>query len=830
MQWKCWSILLPTFFLFNVADALLSQDTLYDYNGRILYIYLHNQDLDETSSTSAALNKIFKIPFNSKLTSGESLLNTTISSPPNGLCELVVATSALYSFCPSNDNDLLSINEYDPIANEWNLMSTQTNTSYLNGSSYLFTGSDPNAVYIFSGSSFNNSSRQVSDQMLRLDLISGEYSDASSRIQPSPFYKSTNLQINSNTQALFGGVSKDNSLVEMSEIPVWQYNSWAERPCENLNLTNINPRINSLVLPVFSNSNQYIINTTITDFDVSSVLLLGGTDLNNTNVNPQFASLNVSSTVWKWNDISDTITNANSSFSLDNILGAATVYDTLITITRSSKITKRSTNNDLSNIIVQLYNATTFEYIDQIDYSKLNNLVAVNHVVVHTNRNTIIALSVIIPILVIIIISTILFLLYKRYKLKKEEERNEMEIKEIVDFYENQHKQHSDLTFSTLSTDYKSFGDDSYHESGDDKIFMKDYNDDDDLSINSWRKKRIEFEKEKYNLTTKQHKANYSHSNSLLRSLSIASNFIQGSLSRKNSTQSSIATFVTANTSNQIKDIINSNNSTFNTENSNPKDKNFEASSIINENPFDTAASLYTIHSNDAYDLEPPPSVPKHSQLLMFPNRTNSTLHHIPEDASVSTFHSKNLGFISMKQAYQPQQHYNYSPQKNYMKQIGKHTSNLSYSSTSNSSIYSSPTRSPRRPLSMISTISSTSNDLYPFNNIPPLIEHENENGLNVEVDDNNNGDIDNDYNEMHNLDAQVLVGSKRRSKLRVVNPDESNNSESESIMSIIDINKQKTNDSKSRISSSSSENNNESSKIRKRVVSDEHNDESFSK
>jgi large-conductance mechanosensitive channel len=851
MQWKQWLLFILALLNCSItgSNALLSQKTLYDYNNRVLYIHLYHQ------SNDSSYNELYKIPFNSKFSSGNTISNSTIASPPSNLCEIVVTSLSLYSFCPSlssssnininnNYNNTLLINQYDPILNKWLPINLHSSIQYLNNSSYLFTNSDPSAIYIFSGL-YNNT--KSSNQMLRVDLNSLLISDASSRIQPSPFYKSTSLQINTNTQALFGGISNTNSFVSMMEIPLWQYNSWAERPCESLNNIEIQPRINSLVFPVFSLSNQYILNNTLTNFEVSSVLVIGGTNNNNNIATPQIVSLNTSTNVWQWNDLSTTLQTSNlnnnngnnQTLSIDDILVAGVIYDTLLTITPSNLGLHKKSDNPLSDSIIKLYNATTLEFIQEIDYSDLNNLLTTNKIVIHTNQKTIIAISVIIPILVLIIIATLIFWLVKKYKAKKEEERNEKEIKEIVDFYENQHKQNSNLTFSTSDSDCKSNS--SFYDF--DNILINNYDDDDNLSINSWRKKRNEFEQQQrsiFNLTKSRSPKKSSISNNLIRSLSVASNFIQNSLSRKNSTQSSIATFITAN--NSIKEIINQNNPSFNKQpddlskfNSN---KNFHSSNEVNENPFHSSDLSAVYSDNNSIISLPPPSVPKHSQLFMFPNRTNSTLHHIPENASISTFHSQTLGFIPMKQAYC----LNSSPQKNYMKQISKNNSNtLTYSSSSSSnssSIYSyshshsSPNKSPKIPLSLISTSSTFSTFMTPgsnsipmnFTNIPPLIEHENENEemqdpqlKNTDIDDANDFGSIND-NELNNIEVQVLVGSKRRSKLRVVNPDIEDQDFDTSSIQI---------EEKNRVSSSSSEKSCESGNIRKRVISDEHDKES---
>lgn len=674
--------------------------------------------------------------------------------------------------------------------------------------------------------------------MIRLDTTTWETSNAKSQVQPSPFYKSTGLQINSNTLALFGGVTSDNKMVSMMEIPVWQYNSWAERPCNISAAQDVQPRTGALVFPVFSETNQFAYNDTSTDFEVSSVLMIGGVGVNNTDVYPKIAALNVSTNVWEWEDLSNDLILADNNnaktgvkLSLDSILAAGIVYDTLLTISASSSssnssssLSKRSSISE-SQLTIQLYNATNLQHLSEVDYTAISDSAASTSPFSHSNKNLTIALSVIIPILVIIILTCLFVWLYKRYRKRKEDERNEKEIREIVDFYENQHKQFSETTFSSYDSDYKSNGGSDYDF---DKIDINNYNDGDDLSMNSWRRKRQDFQRQKSLFSMVKPKVDNLPdfgSNSVRRSLSVASNFISHSLKRSSSTQSSIATFVTAKSSLNQFDIGNDNINNTKFESDNNVNINSNVADADN-NPLEN--NLYTIHSNEStlYPTlpSPPPAIPKHSTLVSFPNRTSSTLNHIPEEASVSTFHSQTLGFIPMKQAY------NSSlaslPQHQYMKQIS--CSSINSSLTNSSSVYSYNSKSARRPLSMISTSTISSNvNVNPY---LPSVDPSNYRAFPQHGGNNydEQGSIADEG--LDNMEVQILVGSKRRSKLRVVNPDEDEESSNDET-NIVDISKDLNRDSqveeKSRCSSSSKEQGKEN-EVRKRVISDEYHDESF--
>lgn len=810
--------------LIGLSTALSPQDTIYDYNNRTVYIHL-NQN---SNTESEQINQLFRIPFNAKFNSGDTISNYTITPPPTNDCSLVVTSTDLLSFCPNGKN-LLAIARYDNDKDAWQNIPTKSGIMYYNDSTYIHTESDKTGIYIFSGASEFRGVTSLSNRMMRLDTQTWQASDASSRIQPQPFYKSTSVQINSNTQALFGGISGNNMLVPMMEIPLWQYNSWTERPCITIDNVPIASRIDALILPVFFNTNNYLLNETITTFEVSSILMLGGTDLNGTTVKPSVASLDISTYKWKWTDLTKNQT-FKDQHSWDDLyssvtsnIAAVSIYDTLLMInTDNNNNQKRDQKSQ--NYVITLYNATDFRQLDSVDYSCLNNLSLTKAQNYHFNKNLTIALSVVIPVLFIILLCVFLTYMYKKYKAKKEEERYGREVKEIVDFYENQHKRNSAYTFSSYDSDYKSTGEDDEFF---DDVKINDFEDGDNLSLNSWRRKKMDFQ---HNISIlSKVKPNFSkknNSSSLKRSLSNVSNIIHQSLSRKNSVHSSINAFTNGSLGRNLKlDPTCNNNST-------------------NENPFYSGESFKKPNVNQTTSplpTPPPPAVPKHTAMFTLPDRTDSLLYHIPENTSLTTFHSQNLGYLPLKPS--PTRS---SPQHNYMKKLASIERHLSIDSSFDSSIYSassnfyssspsrSPSRSPKRlsisspsrspsrlakrPLSIMSTSSLYSaNDAIPH--LPPHkfgdFEEADEDLSSIQEVGSIKGD------DANNIEVQVLVGSKRRTKLRVVNPD------TPELPVLAEQDEEDVSMITERCVSSSSEKSKES-EIRKRVVSDEYKDESF--
>lgn len=444
--------------LTTVMGLAQFQDTIYMYQNRTVFAHLRDNDL----------HTIFEIPFDVGYTSGDTDI-TTISPPSSDDCKLVGAETSLLAFCSSHNRTMLDVQKYYPLMGQWESLLIDSNITYYENTSYIHSMSDPKAVYMFSG--VNPKTSKLSNRMLKLDLVSLEITNAITSVQPTPFKSATNLEINSNTEMLFGGLT-DNGYSEISEIPVWQYNSWAERPCNVMSGGPLNGSSNAIVLPIFEKSNEFVYNSTTNSFEVSSVLILGGYDLSGQSLN--IGSLNVSSFVWEWNDLTEELStsqqNNETTLDLEKALGVVSLYDTLFVINESKK------RDDTSSYSIDLFDADSFGHVESVDYSTFQSEhQSGDHGV---NKSLIIAVSVIIPILVIILAVCFIIFYYRRYEKRKQDEMNEKEVTAIVDFYENQHKQLSESSFGTGGTTLN----DSLPTSARD-VVINNFDDGDNISI-----------------------------------------------------------------------------------------------------------------------------------------------------------------------------------------------------------------------------------------------------------------------------------------------------------------------------------------------------------
>ncbi|QPG76282.1 hypothetical protein FOA43_003668 [Brettanomyces nanus] len=704
--------------VFGTSDI---QDTVYNYEKSIAYI--HIQDSSISNDT------IIPLPFNAKYTSG-SLVNSTFSTPGNS-CELISANSSLYSVCSSDSSDI-ELFLLNATSQKWTELQLGDSVPLFEGSSYMNTFDDPLSLYIFGG--YDSDNEEISDRMLRVDLDKLTVSNFSTSVKPSSFYGASSLKINFNTELLVGG-KVSSGWIGMTQLALWQYGSWAFKSVSIPEDDVINARVQPLLLPVFD-STRYQLETTssnFSSFSVDSVMMLGGQLMGNSS-NPDFVSLNMSDNSWQWTPLDTDVSLSNSrvnskyddNLSLDEILGAATLYDTLIVIadnagkpvnssqTETNTVSKRS-----QSYYIKLYDTSTLEALNTVDYSSLAST-GKKKSSKETSKSAVIALSTIIPILVIIIAAVIGFLLYKRYKKRKEEEANEKEIKDIMEFYKSSGNQFSS-SYSSLGSDITEKaraseestldGDAEENDVDSDIIEINNYDDNDNLSITSWRRKRKLYEKQRKTRLR-------SGGGSLMRHISIMSSQLGMSLRRSFSYQSSVATELSTVPDSGYQDDFSDNG--------------------LPESPIRRPSSTYS------------PSL-KH-------NQSNSALYLIPEDSSVSPLRSSHRfkspvsgtpegspGILPTQQLEEHRQQKELSsvarqlrfnaPSKQGSRSMSRSTSRQSRPTSRSSSRPSSPSKFWRK--------------YDPFTQIS-----------------------DNKKEPDENMDVQILVSSKRRSKLRVTNPD----------------------------------------------------------
>lgn len=429
------------FWLFYIATVSLLQQTFYDYSHNELYVRLVNNDL-------------FSIKFDQQFGNSTDVA-TKLQSPRSHSTLTLAGDNKLYAFYRDSDGSI-GVDLFN--GTSWSAMDITNSFDFYNASSYLSTYDNVDKIYIYGGVSSTNTS-DVTDRLIELNLVSGEFSDdIALTVSPTSFYGASNILINFNTQLLVGGKAA-NGWVGLKQLAIWQYESWSFKSISNSD--NINSRQNSQVLPIFNRQDSHDIvqqqqngNGTST-VNIDGIMVIGGELIDDLS-KPHVLKLNVTGGDWSWTSLDDQL-----NLDMDSLMGSCVIYQTLVTF---------EADGDGYNI--NLYNVTnSVGRIDTVDYTVVAAPVHHNN---SNNKNVVIVVSVVVPIMVILLILSGWFF-FNKYKNSRDPSNN-YESFDIMDFYNNHSKKNS-LTF------------------GHDEVKVNNYEDNDNLSISSWRRKREEFEK-----------------------------------------------------------------------------------------------------------------------------------------------------------------------------------------------------------------------------------------------------------------------------------------------------------------------------------------------
>lgn len=226
---------------------------------------------------------------------------------------------------------------YDENKNNWVLatdnmtFSDVSDVSYYEGSS-IFTNPDSNSIYIYGGRC--SSSGVATDRLLSFDMDSFSFSNITTSTKPHGFYGAASQWAPSPQNSLVVGGRSNDGWLNMYQLATWNYASgWLFQAVERNNSFSVNSRINPIVLPIFApladNSSQ----TFTSSYRPNAMLLIGGDDSKGT-AKPEWAKLKVDTNTWTWEPV-------DTDINIEDVLGAAVLFDTLVLI-RGSASKKRS--------------------------------------------------------------------------------------------------------------------------------------------------------------------------------------------------------------------------------------------------------------------------------------------------------------------------------------------------------------------------------------------------------------------------------------------------------------------------------------------------------
>lgn len=341
--------------------ALATWNTLYSLEAGQAFLHLSNNDL--VLLNFSLTGKDLTLVDNQKI--------GKLATPPTDSTLFVFGTD-LYAFsgdtdaksdkvqnlCPTGGT--LSLSKYDTGANLWDNIpldygNIQDATFYL-GATYLSpvdtTTNDD--IYIYGG--ICSSSGAVTSRLLSFNPKTNEFANITTSTKPQPFYGATNLFApNPQTQLVIGGKSS-NGWLNMFQLATWAFNSgWSFEQLPSTSST-VNSRKYALALPVFQPLANSSISTIMNYYSTQSVLLVGG-DLSKENT-PFIQKLSMDSNDWHWSDV-------NSNFTQDDILGAATIFNTLIVV--------NSTKSSDDQYVINLFDSDSLQTVQSLQ-KNTNNL------------------------------------------------------------------------------------------------------------------------------------------------------------------------------------------------------------------------------------------------------------------------------------------------------------------------------------------------------------------------------------------------------------------------------------------------------------------------
>lgn len=320
-----------------------------------VYVHLDNDDLVSLNFSVLGFDDPTPYLIEDVDYNNDDTVETLASPPANST--IVLVDDSLYAFAPDGSDDgcgdgLLSLLKYNDDEDAWADVELDTDdiddASFYADATYLTSFLENNTIYLYGGRCSDGS---ITSRLLLLSLDTYKLANISTATVPQGFYGATNVNApDPQTQLVIGGRSSEGWL-SMYQLATWDFSSgWSFK--EVTGQQSLASRTGALALPIFSPVANNSVTTISNDFSVSQVLLLGG---DGDNIGTKAARLDTSDNDWLWAEV-------DPAFDVDDILGAATIFNTLVVF---NKTTSDKSKRDTSYKLL-LYDTTTFESVDNI--------------------------------------------------------------------------------------------------------------------------------------------------------------------------------------------------------------------------------------------------------------------------------------------------------------------------------------------------------------------------------------------------------------------------------------------------------------------------------
>ncbi|GBL50841.1 hypothetical protein CAJCM15448_31150 [Candidozyma auris] len=463
---------------FLLARSWAQWATFYSFNSGKVYMLLKNNDIVPLNFSITGFNDLDKYSSYSQrqidLQSGQQL--AAIASPPKN-STVFLHKDTLYAFTASDQESdfdvcgdgVFQLLSYDMTSDNWGAAGDNitfqdvSDISYYEGSSVL-TSPSSDFIYIYGGRCSSNG--KATDRLLSFNMETFSFSNITTSTKPHGFYgAATQWAPNPQNSLVVGGRSNDGWL-NMYQLATWNYDSgWSFQAVEKNDTFNVNSRVNPLLLPMFSPLTDNTTTTFSSNYRTSSLILIGGEGSKGA-ATPQWAQLKVDKNTWAWEPL-------ESKVEVDQVLGAAVLYNTLVVIRGSSSSKKKRD----SGYTVELYDVNdNFQQVKSLADNTAKSESSNGPSTTTTQKALI---GTLVPVAAIAVVSAVGIFLWKRKNSNAPEHES---VLDAFDYQLGHFRTRSDIPIDIPHPDYHprlSTSSESTLEAA---------------SIDSWVKKRQEFD------------------------------------------------------------------------------------------------------------------------------------------------------------------------------------------------------------------------------------------------------------------------------------------------------------------------------------------------
>lgn len=453
---------------FCVTACLAQWATFYSFTDGKIYMVLKNNDMVALNFSITGFSdlSLYSSYSESEINYSTGQQVETLSSPPLN-SSVFIYDSTMYAFSAQVQdtdydvcgNGVFQLSQYDSTEDSWvsagdNLtFSGVSDVSYYAESSYIV--GDTSTIYIYGGSCNGT----ATSRMLSFDMDTLSFSNITTSTKPAAFWGASAIWAPTPQNLLIIGGRANLGWLSMNQLATWNFQSgWL---FELTNNDSINSRVGALTLPVFSTLPNNSTSTFSSSYRPSAILVVGG-EGSSGDASPLWAQLSLDSNEWTWST-------ATTDIDVDDILGAAAIFNTLVVINGTSSY-KRDTSYLLS-----LYDMDSdFEAVSDLKESTKTSSTSSSKTTVTMKA----LVGTLVPLVAIALAALVGVILWKR----KEKAENES-IMEPLDGYQLGHFRTAlDQVYSRLEPVAL------YHHHNDTGSTL------DVASMDSWVKKRQEYD------------------------------------------------------------------------------------------------------------------------------------------------------------------------------------------------------------------------------------------------------------------------------------------------------------------------------------------------